>query len=140
MCRPRRPVGPPSTNPRLEPHALGSVLVSAVFEAFATIVRRKVDRLFRIAGVDPRFTGGVALSDALVQAIAQEASEVAGQFLNLCIRAVDYCPPADMELGEALRALITADAEIEKRDKWGYREALMRSFRRREIFPITCAS
>ena len=34
-----------------------------------------------------------------------------------------------------LRALITADAEMEKRDKWGYREALMRSFRRREIFP-----
>jgi hypothetical protein len=77
----------------------------------------------------------MALSDALVQAIAQEASEVAGQFLNLCIRAVDYCPPSDMELGEYLRALITADAEMEKRDKWGYREALMRSFRRREIFP-----
>jgi hypothetical protein len=132
---PTKARGPTTYDPQLEPHALGSVLVSAVFEAFATIARRKVDRLFRIAGIDPQAPGGVALSDALVQAIAQEASEVAGQFLNLCIRAVDYCPPADMELGEYLRALITADAEIEKRDKWGYREALMRSFRRRDIFP-----
>ena len=38
----------------LEPHALGSVLVSAVFEAFTTVVRRKTERLFRIAGLEPR--------------------------------------------------------------------------------------
>jgi len=60
---------------------------------------------------------------------------VASQFLTICIRAVDYCPPADMELGEYLRALITADGDVEKTDKWGFREALMRSFRRRHIFP-----
>jgi hypothetical protein len=127
---------PPSVyDPRLEPHALGSVLVSAVFEAFATIVRRKTERYFRIAGVDPQNVGGAPLSDALITALAQEASDVAGQFLSICIRAIDYCPPADMELGEYLRALITADADMEKTDKWGFREALMRSFRRREIFP-----
>ena len=44
------------------------------------------------------------LNEALVKAIAQEACDVAGQFLNICIRAIDYCPPADMELGEYLRA------------------------------------
>ena len=53
----------------------------------------------------------------------------------MCIRAIDYCPPVDMLLGEYLRALVTADAEMEPVDKWGYREALMRSFRRRRIFP-----
>lgn len=126
---------PKGYDPDLEPHALGSVLVSAVFEAFTTVARRKTERLFRIAGVDPRPRAGRTLGDALVQAVAQEASDIAGQFLNLCIRAVDYCPPADMELGEYLRALITADAEMERTDKWGYREALMRSFRRRNIFP-----
>ena len=93
------------------------------------------ERLFRIAGVDQQSIGRVPLSDALVKAIAQEASDVATQFLNVCIRAIDYCPPADMELGEYLRALITADTEIEARDKWGFREALARSFRRRHIFP-----
>ena len=40
-----------------------------------------------------------------------------------------------MELGEYLRAIITADGDLERTDKWGFREALMRSFRRREIFP-----
>ena len=60
---------------------------------------------------------------------------MAGQFLNICIRAIDYCPPADMELGEFLRAMMTADGDTERTDKWGFREALMRSFRRREIFP-----
>jgi len=127
--------GPRSYGAGLEPHALGSVLVSAVFEAFTTIVRRRTDRFFRIAGLDPQAPGRAAMSDALLKAIAQESGDVAGYFLNMCIRAVDYCPPADLELGEYLRALITADADMEKADKWGFREALMRSFRRRRIFP-----
>jgi hypothetical protein len=127
--------GPIRYNAKLEPHALGSVLVSAVFEAFTTVVRRKSERLLRIAGLEPQSLGRIPISDALVKAIAQEASDVAGQFLNICIRAIDYCPPADMELGEYLRALITADGDMERSDKWGFREALMRSFRRRHIFP-----
>jgi hypothetical protein len=127
--------GPLCYDPKLEPHALGSVLVSAVFEAFTTVVRRKTERFFRIAGLDPDALGRVPLGDALVKAIAQEAGDVARQFLDICIRAVDYCPPADMELGEYLRALITADGDLERTDKWGFREALMRSFRRRHVFP-----
>jgi len=127
--------GPVCYDPALEPHKLGSVLVSAVFEAFMTVVRRKTDRFFRIAGLEPRAFGRDPLSEPLVKALAGEASEVAGQFLGICIRAIDYCPPADMELGEYLRALITADGDLERSDKWGFREALMRSFRRRRIFP-----
>jgi hypothetical protein len=126
---------PSKYDPSLDPHLLGSVLVSAVFEAFATIVRRKTERLFQIAGVDGNAPGGPPLSDALIKAIAQEASDMAGRFLDICIRAIDYCPPTDMELGEYLRALITADADVEPTDKYGFREALMRSFRRRDIFP-----
>ncbi len=132
---PSKENAPTVYDPAMEPHALGSVLVSAVFEAFVTIVRRKCERYFRIAGVDPTLVGQAALSDALVKAIAQEASDVAGQMLNVCIRAIDYCPPADMELGEYLRAVITADGDMERTDKWGFREALMRSFRRRRIVP-----
>jgi hypothetical protein len=129
------PTSPTKYDPKLEPHALGSVLVSAVFEAFATIVKRKTERYFRIAGLDPQNLAGASLNDALIKAVAQEASDVAGQFLTICIRATDYCPPADMEFGEYLRAIITADGDLETSDKWGFREALMRSFRRREIFP-----
>ena len=53
----------------------------------------------------------------------------------MCIRAIDYCPPIDMDLGEYLRALITADTDLVADDKWCYRESLMRSFQRRRIFP-----
>jgi hypothetical protein len=136
-----RPDGTPGAtspivyNPKLEPHALGSVLVSAVFEAFATVIKRKTERYFRIAGLDPQNLAGATINEALIRALAQEASDVAGQFLAICIRAIDYCPVADMEFGEYLRAIITADGDLEKSDKWGFREALMRSFRRREIFP-----
>lgn len=132
---PSKENAPAQYDPALESHALGSVLASAVFEAFVTIVRRKTDRLFRIAGLDPGAFGQAELNDALVRALAGEAGDVANQFLNICIRAIDYCPPADMEIGEYLRAVITADADMERSDKWGFREALMRSFRRRCIFP-----
>jgi hypothetical protein len=128
-------ISPVVYDPKLEPHTLGSVLVSAVFEAFATVVKRKTERYYRIAGLDPQNLAGAPLNDALIKAIAQEASDVATQFLSICIRAIDYCPPTDMELGEYLRAIITADGDLEHSDKWGFREALMRSFRRREIFP-----
>jgi hypothetical protein len=132
---PTKENSPKCYDANMEPHALGSVLVSAVFEAFTTIVKRKTEHYYKIAGLDPQAPTIEPLSDSLVKAIAEEASSVAGRFLSICIRAIDYCPPADMEFGEYLRAMITADGDLEKTDKWGFREALMRSFRRREVFP-----
>jgi hypothetical protein len=127
--------GPKAYRPGMEEHELGSLLVSAVFEAFTTVFRRKIERLLRIAGLAPGDLGRAELGDELGRALAETASLLAEQFLNVCIRAVDYCPPVDMGMGEYLRALITADAEVVPDDKWGYREALMRSFRRRLLFP-----
>ena len=127
--------GPIQYKPGMEPHLMGTVLVSAVFEAFATVCRHKCERYFRLAGVDPDALGPGALSEDLVQLLATTASDVAGHFLDICIRAIDYCPPVDMDLGEYLRAVITADSDVVPDDKWGYRESLMRSFRRRCIFP-----
>ena len=100
-----------------------------------TVFRRKSERLLRLAGLSPDDLGCKELGSELVRGLAETASLLAEQFLNVCIRAVDYCPPVDMGLGEYLRALITADAEMVPDDKWGYRQALMRSFRRRSVFP-----
>ncbi len=126
---------PPRYTPDMEAHAMGSVLASAVFEAFVTVFRRKSERYLRIAGIAPDAIGQANLEGELLAALAQEASDVASRFLDICIRAIDYCPPVDMELGEYLRALITADTDVVADDRWGYREALMRSFRRRHVFP-----
>jgi hypothetical protein len=71
----------------------------------------------------------------LVTFLASKARELAEQFLSLCIRAIDYCPPVDLHLGEYLRALITADRELVPLDPWGYRDALITAFAERGIYP-----
>ena len=127
-------------DPDAEPHALGAVLVSAVFEAFATVFRRKTARFVRLA------TGGSGIlppgdmSPDLQEVLAGEATQLAKQFLDVCVRAVDFCPPVDVTLGEYLRAVITADSELWPSDKWGYREAWARAFRRRGLVPAGVSS
>jgi hypothetical protein len=119
----------------IAPHARGELLIGAVFEAFLTVFRRKAARILRLA------TGGSGvlpegdLHPDLVDALAEKASSLAEQFLTICIRAVDYCPPVDLEFGEFLRAVVTADYDLVPDDPWGYREAWIDAFWRRGIYP-----
>jgi hypothetical protein len=53
----------------------------------------------------------------------------------MCIRALDYCPSVDITFGEYLRALITADLDMVRDDRYGYRVAFMESFRKWGILP-----
>jgi hypothetical protein len=62
-------------------------------------------------------------------------AKLAGQFLSICIRAIDYCPPIGLTFGDYLRALITADHDLVPDDPWDYRGALTQAFRRRNIYP-----
>ncbi|MBC8635697.1 peptidase M4 [Caballeronia sp. EK] len=125
---------------RLEAHELGSVLVAAVFEAFETVYRRKIAPYLRLAthgtGILP--PGNVPAE--LAQMLAEQASRLASQFLNVLIRAIDYCPPVDLSFGEFLRAAVTADFDLVPDDKWGYREALIDAFLRRDIYPRNVSS
>jgi hypothetical protein len=118
-----------------EPHELGAVLVAAVFEAFITIYDRKANRLVRLATGGSGIVPPGALPELLVDALVDTACKLAAQFLSICIRAIDYCPPIDMTFGEYLRAMITADYDLVPDDPWGYREALIDSFRNRAIYP-----
>lgn len=127
--------GPKPYCPGAEPHELGSVLVAAVFEAFVNVFRRKTERYVRLATNGSGVLPAGELSSDLQRVLAEKASELAGQFLTVCVRAVDYCPPVDVRLGEFLRAMITADRDLVPDDPWGYREALIDAFGRREIYP-----
>lgn len=122
-------------DPDLEPHILGEVLVSAIFDAFLALYRRKTERYIRLASVDPANSAGGFLNADLVDILAGEASQLASQFLSICVRAIDYCPPVDLQLGEFLRAIITADRDLVPDDRWGYREALIDAFAGRGIYP-----
>lgn len=107
-----------------EEHDLGGVLEAAVFDAFRWIFARKTARLRSLA------IPGAALRAEQVDLLVDSATKLAGQFLNIIIRAVDYCPPVDVTFGEYLRAMVTADFDLVPEDPWGYREALVRAFRR----------
>lgn len=115
----------------MEAHDMGSVLLSAVFAAFVDVYLRKTERYVRLAD---RHGSGFMTSE-LVGILAAEAAGLAQQFLRLCIRAVDYCPPVDLHLGEYLRALVTADRELVPDDPWGYRDSLIAAFADRAIYP-----
>jgi hypothetical protein len=119
-----------------EPHARGAILVAAVFDAFLTIYKSRIADLLRIA------TGGSGvlpqgeIHPDLANRLAEEAGKSAGHILNMCIRALDYCPPVDVTFGDYLRALITADFDLVPDDRRGYRIAVIEAFRRRVIYPL----
>lgn len=107
-----------------EHHDLGGVLVAAVFEAMGRVFQRKTRTLRKIAAQSP------GSHDHLIELLTVHARDLAGQFLNIVIRAVDYCPPLDLTFGEFLRAMITADWVTVPDDPHHYREALVLAFRR----------
>lgn len=116
----------------LDPHARGSVLVAAVFDAFFAIYAKRTADLFELARCgDPR----EPIPEPLAARLAAEAAKVARRFLSLCIRALDYCPPVGVTFGDYLRALLTADLEAVPEDRQGWREAIVGAFRRRSLLP-----
>lgn len=132
--KPRDP-NPEDYKRLLEPHDRGSILVAAVFEAFITIYKTRVADLLRIATNGTGVLPQGELHPDLVNRLANEASKAASHVLNMCIRALDYCPPVDITFGEYLRAIITADIDLVKDDERNYRLAFIDAFRRRGIYP-----
>jgi len=119
-----------------EEHDLGTILVSAILDAFVTIYTHKASPIIRLAtGGRKKLDEGEAMSADLITQLTHIASRLSTHLLNMCIRAIDYCPPVDITLGEYLRALITADFDLVPDDPWSYREALIDAFRKRHIFP-----
>ena len=119
----------------IECHERGALLVSAVFDAFIAIYKNRTADLWRIATGG---TGEIPAGDIhpdLVGRLADEAAKTASHVLNMCVRALDYCPPVDMNYGDYLRALITADKELVNNDEHHYRIAFINAFRKRGIFP-----
>ena len=120
-----------------EEHDLGTILVSAILDAFVTIYTHKAGPIIRLAtGGRKSLNEGEAMSADLITQLTHIASRLAAHLLTMCIRAIDYCPPVDITLGEYLRALITADSDLVPDDQWSYREALIDAFRKRHIFPM----
>ncbi|EUB98253.1 hypothetical protein PMI07_006567 [Rhizobium sp. CF080] len=118
-----------------EAHDRGAILVAAIFDGFFQTYRSRIRDIVRVA------TGGSGelpvgdLQPHLAKLIAAEASRTAQRQLEMCIRAFDYLPPVDVTFGDYLRAMVTADFELNPEDEWGQRAALIEGFRRRGIYP-----
>ncbi len=118
-----------------EPHDRGSVLVSAVFAAFFATYATRVADLIRLATGGTGLLGEGHLHPDLVNRLTQEASDTAQRVLDLCIRAFDYLPPIDVTFGDFLRALVTADTELNPDDPYDLRANLVDAFLARGIHP-----
>lgn len=131
---PRQP-DPLALQKTMAPHERGSVLVAAVFRAFLLIYRSRTADLFRIA------TGGSGTLPAgeihpdLTRRLAREAATCADRVLQMCIRAIDYCPPVDITFGDFLRAIITADLDYMPEEEGSFRIVFIESFREWGIYP-----
>ncbi len=118
-----------------EPHPRGAILVAAVFAAFLAIYKARSKPLLTLATSGSGVLPEGLLHPTLVKVLAAEATKTAKHFLQMCIRALDYCPPFEINFGDYLRALITADYDMVPLDNHGYRVALIESFRNWGIVP-----
>lgn len=118
-----------------EPHDRGAILVAAVFGAFSKVYKARVADLYRIATEGTGVLRDGDIHPDLINRLATEASRVAAYVLQMCIRAIDYCPPVGITFGDFLRAIVTADHEINPEDELGVRLAFIESFRQWGIHP-----
>lgn len=101
-----------------ESHRRGEVFVAAVLNAFLNVWTRRLEEIR---------TPGARTVHA--RRAVEEGSDVADRLLTICIRALDYCPPTDLQFGDYLSALLTADWEMYPQDdKYEFRRRLRDSF------------
>ena len=110
----------------LEEHRRGEVLAAAMMRAFLTLWRRRIDQLGTFEG---RYN---------LDMVVESGAKVADHLLTMAIRAIDYCPPTDIDFSAYLAALLTADAEVVPDDsRFHYRATLAETFRAYGIAPPT---
>jgi hypothetical protein len=120
-------------------HFRGSILVAAVFDAYFSIYMKRTADLFRVYRAGHPQNHPDDLPGPLARLLAEQASETAAEFFQLCARALDYCPPVDITFGDYLRALITAHIDLKADDGFEVRDALMQAFSVRGIYPESAA-
>ena len=113
----------------IEPHRRGEILVAAVMNGFLEIWAGRIKRLGEQRG------GGVDRG-----LVIEQGADIAGTLLTSSIRALDYAPAVDVQFGDYLSALLTADTEVRPDDsRFELRKTLLASFRAYGIEPASDA-
>ncbi len=140
-----------------EPHRRGEVLVAAMMNAFIEVWRRRIETLgFRTerkksrskavmepapGATEPTEDGRKPRVYLDRQRVVEEGATIADHLLTMSIRALDYCPPTDLEFCDFLSALLTADREVRPDDsRFQFRASLLASFQKFRIPPTSKGS
>jgi hypothetical protein len=100
-----------------EPHTCGEVLVAAVLNAYLDVWINRLKAIGDASKLDRKRA-------------AQEGAEIAERLLSMCIRAIDYCPPTDLQFCDFASAILTADWELNPKDeKFEIRSSLVQWLR-----------
>lgn len=97
-------------------HDRGEVFAAAMMNAFVDLW---IDRIGELGLFEGRYN---------LKSVVEEGAKLAGQLLTMSIRALDYCPPTDIDFEQYVAALLTADRELVPNDDRGYRRAVQASF------------
>jgi hypothetical protein len=109
-----------------EAHRCGEVLVAAVINAFLNVWTERMRPYLR----EDRTLD--------LRRATEEGADVADHLLTICIRALDYCPPTDLQFGDFASSLLTSDWEMYPHDvKYRFRDRLRAAFRAYGIEPTS---
>lgn len=118
-----------SSDPEFEEeHARGELIAASMLSAFLAIWTARLRR------IGPILPGRKDLS-----LVVEEGARAADHLLTMAIRAIDYCPPVELNFSDYLSALLTIDREVVPDDRYGYRAALLKSFKDYGISPSSNA-
>jgi hypothetical protein len=87
-----------------EAHTCGEVLVAAILNAYLDVWIKRLKVIGDTSKLDRKRA-------------AQEGADIADRLLTMCIRAVDYCPPTDLQFCDFASALLTSDWELNPKDE-----------------------
>jgi hypothetical protein len=99
-----------------EEHQRGEVLVAAFMRSFLKLWTRRIEGLGTFGG---KYN---------LEMVVEEGAKAADHLLTMAIRALDYCPPTDIDFSAYLASLLTADRELIPEDRHGYRATLRETF------------
>ncbi len=101
-----------------EEHDRGEVFAAAMLRSFLTIWTTRI-----------RALGTFGRGRYNLDLVIDEGAKAAASLLTIAIRALDYCPPVDLEFGDYLAALLTVDAEAAPDDsRYHYRRTIRQTF------------
>lgn len=112
-----------------EPHEWGEVFVAAMMHALVAVWAARIEELMGSA------------SRVSLRIASEEGAKAAKHLLGMSVRALDYCPPVDLQFGDFLSALVTSDREMFPNDApYGYRRILLDSFQSFGVAPTATRS